>query len=75
MSSPFKPLSARLRLARNVRRLRQKIGFSQEELSAKAGFSQTYLSQIETGGVNVPIDRIEKLANALDIDLVDLLIL
>lgn len=75
MSSPLAPLSARMRLARNVRRVRIGKGWSQEKLSTKAGFSQTYLSQIEAGRLNVPIDRIERLANALEIDLVELLVL
>lgn len=75
MSSLFNPLSARTRLARNVRRVRLEKGWSQDELSAKSGITQTYLSQIEMGRVNVPIDRIEHLANVFQVDLIDLLIL
>lgn len=75
MSSLIAPTSARMRLARNVRRVRLEKGWSQEELSVRAGFSQAYVSQIEKGRLNVPIDRIECLAEAFQIDLIELLIL
>lgn len=48
-------------------------GLSQEELSARAEPSQTFLSQIETGKRNVSLDKIEKLAEVLEIDVTDLL--
>lgn len=55
--------------------MRLEKGWSQDELSAKSGITQTYVSQIEMGRVNVHIDRIERLANTFQVDLIDLLIL
>lgn len=73
MSSHQKSLSARERFARNLRQWRLARGLSQEELSARAELSQTFLSQIENGSRNVSLDKIEKLAKALEIDITDLL--
>lgn len=66
--------TARARLAHNLRHWRVARGLSQEELSARAELSQTFLSQIENGSRNVSLDKIEKLAEALDIDVAELLI-
>jgi transcriptional regulator with XRE-family HTH domain len=73
MSSHQKNLSARERFARNLRHWRLERGLSQEELSARAELSQTFLSQIENGSRNVSLDKIEKLAEVLEIDVTDLL--
>ena len=73
MSSHQKSLSARERFARNLHHWRLARGLSQEELSARAELSQTFLSQIENGSRNVSLDKIEKLAEVLEIDVMDLL--
>ena len=74
MSSHQKSPTARARLARNLRQWRLARGLSQEELSAGADLSQTFLSQIENGSRNVSLDKIEKLAEVLQIDVVELLV-
>ncbi|WP_429598187.1 helix-turn-helix domain-containing protein [Variovorax sp. PvP013] len=38
---------------------------SQEEFAEMCGFSRTYMSRIETGGVNSSLNAIETLATAL----------
>lgn len=73
MSSHQKNLTVRARFARNLRQWRLARGLSQEELSARAELSQTFLSQIENGNRNVSLDKIEKLAEVLQIDVTDLL--
>ena len=73
MSSHQKKLTVRARFARNLRQWRLARGLSQEELSARAELSQTFLSQIENGNRNVSLDKIEKLAEVLQIDVTDLL--
>jgi len=73
MSSHQKSLTARARVARNLRQWRLARGLSQEELSASADLSQTFLSQIENGSRNVSIDKLEKLAEVLQIDVAELL--
>lgn len=50
----------------NVRRLRQKKGLTQEEFAEKSGFSQQYVSGLETGQRNPTIVSLYMLAEALD---------
>jgi transcriptional regulator with XRE-family HTH domain len=65
--------SARLRFARNLRATRKERHLSQEELAAIAGLHRTYVGSVERGERNVSIDNIERLAEALRVDVVDLL--
>lgn len=67
------PPNARTRLASNLRTRRKAVGFSQEVLADLAGLHRTYVGGIERAERNVSIDNIEKLAAALDADVVDLL--
>jgi len=50
----------------NVRRLRQELGLTQEEFAEKSGFSQQYVSGLETGQRNPTIVSLYMLAEALD---------
>ena len=50
-----------------VRRNRLSLGFSQEELAARAGVHRTYIGMIERGEKNVTLKNIEKIAGALQI--------
>lgn len=65
--------SARTRLAANLRELRAVSGYSQEALAEEASFHRTFVSQVERGMNNISIDNIERLADALGVDIVDLL--
>jgi len=49
------------------------MGLSQEELADIAGLHRTYVGSIERGERNVSIDNIERLAVALELDVIDLL--
>ncbi len=62
----------RVRFGRRVREIRQERGLSQEELAFKAGLHRTYVSSAERGQRNVGLVNIERLAQALDIDICDL---
>lgn len=73
MSSQKNQTSARERIAHNLRELRKKSGLPQDTLAAAAGISQTFLSQVETGRNNISVDKLEQIANALGVDVVDLL--
>jgi transcriptional regulator with XRE-family HTH domain len=55
------------RLARNLRRLRQKKGWSQEAFAFEAGLHRTYISDLERGARNPTITVVEKLAKALGV--------
>ena len=67
-----KKLSARQRVATNLRVMRLAQGLSQEELAHRAGVHRTYLGSVERGERNVSIDSIERLAGALGIDVGEL---
>ncbi len=51
-------------LARRLRELRFKKGWSQETLAARAGLHRTYISGIERAERNIGLDNVEKLADA-----------
>ncbi len=62
-------------LARNVRRLREKHGLSQEALADSANIDRTYVSSIERERYSTSIDLLERLAIALKVSPADLLTL
>lgn len=65
--------SARSRVARNMRAIRTSLSISQEELGDLAQLHRTYVGSIERQERNVSLDNIERLAHALNVDVVDLL--
>jgi transcriptional regulator with XRE-family HTH domain len=56
-----------------LRQIRQIKGLSQEELADRAGLHRTYVGSVERGERNISIDNMECLANALEIDIIELL--
>ncbi len=54
--------------ARNLRRLRNDRGLSQEALAHAAGIDRTYVSSLERGVYSASIDMVAQLAVALKID-------
>lgn len=52
-------------VGRNVRRLRQLAGMTQEDLAAKSGFGQQYISDLERGRRNPTILSLYEIAQAL----------
>ena len=72
--SPEKiPTRIRTVLAQKMRFLRFTRGWSQEVLAELAGLHRTYISQIERGQVNVSVDNLEKLADAFELPVPELL--
>ena len=61
------------RLARKVKALRAKNGWSQEELADRAGMHRTYISQIERVIKSPPIVAVDRIAVALGVSLGELL--
>jgi transcriptional regulator with XRE-family HTH domain len=59
--------------ATNVRRLRHKVGLSQDELSYEAEVSRSYLSQLEKGAFYASLKIVGKLADALGVEPAELL--
>lgn len=60
-------MDIRKRLARNLRRLREDKGWSQEAYAEEAGIHRTYVSDIERGNRNPTILVLEKLAAPLGV--------
>ena len=62
--------SSKLRqvLAVNIRRLRNDLELSQEELAHKAKLHRTYVGMIERCERNLSVDNIEKIAKALEVE-------
>lgn len=61
------------RLGRNLRRLRQEKGWSQEAFAFEADLHRTYISDLERGARNPTITVVEKLAKALGVTAGELL--
>jgi transcriptional regulator with XRE-family HTH domain len=57
----------------NVRSVRKERGWSQEDLATKSGLHRTYIGSIERSERNISLINIEKIANALKIQTIDLL--
>jgi transcriptional regulator with XRE-family HTH domain len=52
-----------------LKTLRKEKGLSQEELALKSGLNRPYISAIEKGKRNVSLEVMEKLAEAMDIEI------
>lgn len=61
-------------LADNLRSYRKRAGLTQEQLAEKSGLHRTYIGGIEQQRINVSLKNIERIATALDIDPVLLMI-
>jgi transcriptional regulator with XRE-family HTH domain len=60
-------MDIRERLAKNLRQLRQKKGWSQEAFADEASLHRTYVSDLERGARNPTISVVDKLATALGV--------
>lgn len=65
-------MEIRQRLGRNVRRLREQKGWSQEKFAFEADIHRTYVSDIERGARNPTITVVDKLAMSLGVSFADL---
>jgi transcriptional regulator with XRE-family HTH domain len=68
------PSSAKHRriLGENIRVIRKKAGFSQEKLAEKAELNSAYVSDVERGEENISVDALVRIAQALKVELADL---
>ena len=56
-------------VGKNIRAYRNKAGLTLEKLAEKADMSWPYLSEIERGRENISLDKLARLARALNIAL------
>jgi transcriptional regulator with XRE-family HTH domain len=66
--------AVRTRVGRVVRRLRLLRGWSQEQLAERASRSWKHVGQIERGQVNVGLNGLSRIADALSVDIADLFV-
>ncbi len=64
---------ALVRLGANLRRAREKRGWSQEELAHRCGVHRTYVGSVERGEYNVTVLTLRKFTSALRVSLHDAL--
>lgn len=55
----------RMKLAQQIRDIRMKVGYTQNEMAKRLGVIQQYISKIETGHENVSIDTLRRIADVL----------
>jgi len=60
--------SLRSLVGKNIKKAREKCGFSQEKLSVRAKLSEEYISRLEGGYVNISIDSLNRICSVLGID-------
>ena len=58
-------------IGENIRRLRQEIGLTQEELALKSGLSQGYINQLESGKRRYTQKSLEIIADALSVSIIE----
>lgn len=61
-------------VGRNFQRVRRLRGLTQQQVEERSGFSQAYLSRLETGHQNPSIISLFEIAEALDASVLDLLV-
>jgi transcriptional regulator with XRE-family HTH domain len=59
--------------ARNLRKIRQAQGLSQEELAHRAEIDRTYISALERSVYGATIDVVDRLGHVLGVEAADLL--
>ncbi len=61
------------RLGQRIRSLRKKANLTQDSLAELADLSGKHIGEIERGGVNLTVQALEQIANALKISTLELL--
>ena len=64
-------MDIRERVGLNLQRLRREAGLSQEELADRSRVHQTYLSGVERGVRNPTVSVLQRIAQALGLDVED----
>lgn len=60
-------------IGNNIRIYRTKLKWSQEKLAEKSGLHRTYIGAVERGEKNLTVTSLERISNALCIDIRELL--
>jgi transcriptional regulator with XRE-family HTH domain len=73
LKMPMKKSKILIKFGENVREKRKEKGLSQEQLSFKADLHRTYIGMIERAEKNITLSNIEKIAKALEVEIIELL--
>jgi len=60
-------------VGKNLRRLRNRLGVSQDEFADLAGLHRAYIGAVERGERNITLDTLQRIAAALKVDPTELL--
>ena len=63
----------RERIAENIRKFRRKRKLKREQLSLILGLDNSYISKLERGSMNITIDKLARIADFFEIDIIELL--
>ena len=64
--------SLQINIGKQIQKIRELKGISQQDLAAKCNFEKSNMSRLEAGRVNPTLSTLEKIVNALDITLAEL---
>ncbi len=64
--------SLQIKVGKRIREIRESKGISQQELAAKCNFEKSNMSRLESGRVNSTLATIEKIALALEVNIIEL---
>jgi transcriptional regulator with XRE-family HTH domain len=64
--------SLHIKIGKKIKEIRELKGISQQDLAAKCNFEKSNMSRLEAGKVNSTISTLQKVSNALEIDIVEL---
>lgn len=59
-------------IGENIRKYRQNLGISQEELGHKAKLHRTYIGGVERGERNITVESLIRISDALGVDIADI---
>ena len=62
----------RIRIANNVKKYRTQRKLKREELSLLLGFDNSYISKLERCSINITLDKLIKISEHFNIDIVEL---
>ncbi|WP_396154764.1 helix-turn-helix domain-containing protein [Flavobacterium macrobrachii] len=64
--------SLQINVGKQIQKIRESKGLSQQDLAAKCNFEKSNMSRLETVRVNPTLSTLVKVAKALDVSLIEL---
>lgn len=61
-----------IKVGKQIQRLRELKGISQQDLAAKCNFEKSNMSRLEAGRVNPTLSTLEKICKALEVNISEL---